>query len=439
MRGALAKVIAFTVLAAAAGPAWADIKLIGTGSIPGTATDGSGLTNVLEDGVTPNNRIGGLGSALAYTGVADFYLATPDRGPADGTTTYTDRAYVVRVQLRRNPAVPGAYLVQPVVVGTVLLRNEEGERLTGNAGAFDSTNSPGSLRFDPEGVRAAACGGRFYVSDEYGPFVYEFGPTGRRIRSLRLPNKFLIDLPSADGTVELAGNVSGRQSNRGMEGLAISPDGGKLFGIMQSPLLQDGALDSTNSRVGTNNRIVEIDVETGAVRELLYVMDSRSNGVSEILAVNDHELLVLERDGRVGAAAQTKKVFKIDLTGATDIRSLSHLPQTGVPAGVFPVAKALFLDLLDPAYGIGGASTPEKFEGLAFGPDLADGRRLLLVTVDNDFAAARPSLFYAFSIAPGDLPDFDAQSIRLRCPRGHGAGHDGGDDDDHDGDHGHGH
>lgn len=436
MPRALTRAVAFTVVVAAAGPAWADITLIGTGSIPGTATDGSGLTNVLEDGVTPNNRIGGLGSALAYTGVADFYLATPDRGPADGTTTYTDRAYVVRVELRRNPAVPGGYLVQPRVVGTLILRNEDGDRLTGNAGAFDSTNSPGSLRFDPEGVRAGACGGRFYVSDEYGPFVYEFGPTGRRIRSLRLPNKFLIDLPSVDGVVELTGNVAGRQSNRGMEGLAISPDGGKLFGIMQSPLIQDGAVDSTNSRVGTNDRIIEIDVETGAVREFLYVMDSRSNGVSEILAVNDHELLVLERDGRVGAAAVTKKVFKIDLTGATDIRALSRLPETGVPAGVFPVAKALFLDLLDPAYGIGGAATPEKFEGLAFGPDLADGRRLLLVTVDNDFAAARPSLFYAFAIGRTDLPDFARQSIRVVCPRGHD-GRDGDDDDN--GGRGHGH
>ena len=57
-----------------------------------------------------------------------------------------------------------------------------------------------------------------------------------------------------------------------MEGLAISPDGTKLYGIMQSALIQDGGLSGA-SRVGLNNRIVEIDVETGAVRELVYQLE----------------------------------------------------------------------------------------------------------------------------------------------------------------------
>ena len=50
----------------------------------------------------------------------------------------------------------------------------KGGVFTGSAAAFDSTNSPGGLRFDPEGVRASGCGDSVYVSDEYGPFVYEF-------------------------------------------------------------------------------------------------------------------------------------------------------------------------------------------------------------------------------------------------------------------------
>jgi hypothetical protein len=40
---------------------------------------------------------------------------------------------------------------------------------------------------------------------------------------------------------------------------------------------------------------------------------------------------------------------------------------------------------------------------MAFGPDLPDGRKLLLVTSDNDFQAKVPTWIYAFAIDPADL------------------------------------
>lgn len=391
-------------------PAQAAVTFIGEGSIPGNAIDQSGLTGLLEDGVTPHNLLGGLGSALAYTGRGQRYIATPDRGPADGATSYIDRIYQVEIKLKQQGA--NQYLVEPTVTRTTLLRQKGSTYFTGSAAAFDAVNSPDSLRFDPEGVRISHCGHSAFVSDEYGPFIYEFDlKSGKRLRSVNVPNKFLIDFPSATPSVELAQNASGRQSNRGMEGLAITPDGRKLVGIMQSPLLQDGGLDATNRRVGTNIRIAEIDVESGAVREFLYPLDNRSNGVSEILAVNDREFLVLERDGRVGAEARDKKIFKIDIGASSDIRGVKNLPQTGIPAGVTPVAKSLFLDLLDPAHGLAGANFPEKSEGMAFGPDLADGRHLLLVVNDNDFVATQATRIFAFAVDGFELPGFQAQQV----------------------------
>ena len=376
---------ALVVSLAAVARAHAGVELIGTGVIPGNATDQSRLAGILEDGVTPRNLVGGFGSAIAYTGEGELYLATPDRGPADGTTTYTDRAYLLRISVRRDWG--GGYSVRPRLVDTKLLRADGHAFFTGHAAAFDATNSPASLRLDPEGVRVARCGGRFYVSDEYGPFLYEFSERGRRRRSIPLPTKLLVDYPSAVLTTELAGNVFGRQGNRGMEGLAISPDGSKLYGIMQSPLIQDGGLDATLARVGRNVRIVEVDLETGGLREFLYPLASRSYGISEIVAVDEHRFLVLERDGRVGLDAAFKQLFLIDIEGASDIRGVPALPATGIPAGITPVAKGAtpFLDLVA-ALGGPSAAIPEKFEGLAFGPDLPDGRHLLLVTVDNDFS-----------------------------------------------------
>jgi hypothetical protein len=91
------------------------------------------------------------------------------------------------------------------------------------------------------------------------------------------------------------------------------------------------------------------------------------------------------------------------------VSKVAKLPATGLPAGVKAVTKELFLDLLDPAFGLAGKNSPEKIEGLAFGPDLPDGRHLLLVTTDNDMKADEPTYFFAFAIDKGDLPGFKAQ------------------------------
>jgi hypothetical protein len=394
------------------GAATAAVTFLGEGAIPGNSLDQSGLSGLLEDGVTPHNQAGGLGSGFAHS-AGNLYYATPDRGPADGATSYIDRIYTLRIDLQREAG--NRYRVRPEIVATRLMRNGPQHYFTGSATAFDANGSPASLRLDPEGVRVSACGHSVYVSDEYGPYLYEFNlASGKRLRSLALPNKYLIDYPSATPSVELAHNLAGRQSNRGMEGLAISPDGRKLYGILQSPLLQDGALDTAGKRVGLNARIVEIDSVSGAAREFVYPLDDKGNGISEILAVNEREFLVLERDGKAGAEARVKKLYKIDLGTATDVRDWKQLPASGLPAGVNPVAKQLFIDLLDPAFGLAGASFPEKIEGLAFGPDLEDGRHLLWVVNDNDFIAAQPTRFFAFAIDPYDLPGLQAQQVGRR-------------------------
>jgi hypothetical protein len=51
-----------------------------------------------------------------------------------------------------------------------------------------------------------------------------------------------------------------------------------------------------------------------------------ATGVSEIVAINDREFLVDERDGKGlgdGTTAVAKKFYRINLTGATDIAGLS--------------------------------------------------------------------------------------------------------------------
>src|SRR5262249_55202636 len=134
-----------------------------------------------------------------------------------------------------------------------------------------------------------------YVSDEYGPYVYEFFRlTGTRTRAFKLPDHLYVAECKPVGNDEIADNTSGRVANKGMEGLAITPDGKKLVGIMQNALIQDAAEGGDAKNL---LRLVEVDLVTGkTLHEFAYLLTTGS-GVSEIVALNQHEFLVDERDG----------------------------------------------------------------------------------------------------------------------------------------------
>jgi hypothetical protein len=387
----------YFALALVSGSVQAEIKLLGSARLSGESTDLSGLTELLS-GEIPHNRLGGI-SAIDYTGANDEYLLLPDRGPSDGATAYSCRVH----RLHLSVAPGKSPVVTATIKATTMLVNEDGHALTGSAKAFQGSVPALWERFDPEGIRVTS-GGSFFLSDEYGPSVFQFSPAGKRTAVFKIPQKFLVQHPSAKAEEE-ATNRSGRQPNGGMEGLAITPNGTKLYAAMQRPLIQDSRPDETlpGKRIGTNTRLLEIDVATRTTRELLYPLDATANGISEILAINDHEFLMLERDSKPGTEAIAKRIYKIDVAGATDISQMETLTVGGIPEGVTAVRKTLFLDLLDPKFGLAGPEFPEKVEGLAFGPDLPDGRRLLIVAIDNDFVAAKPIILHAFALDGSDL------------------------------------
>ncbi len=390
------------------------ISLVGKGVVSGNALDTSGLAgNICQQGApancVPKAIFGGFGSDLTYTGHDNVFIAAPDRGPFDGLTDvpYLDRFYFLHITTDVGAAFPN---IRTVLLDTRFFKDKGNESFVGAAGAFNN-------RLDPEGIRVAP-DGTFYVSDEYGPYIFQFNRQGHLVRRIELPSKFAIANPSADPNEELLGNTAGRQANRGMEGLAISPDGSTLFGIMQNALLQDHGLNPSPStdRLGLNNRILKVDLATGETHEYVYVLDAinRGQGVCEILAINDHEFLVVERDNRSNLqsppqAPTRKTIYKIDLTGATDVSAIASLPAGALPAGVTPVTKSLFINLLDADLNL-SATIPEKIEGLSWGPDLPDGRHVLYVISDNDLNPALATQIYAFAIEPA-LINFQQQIL----------------------------
>ena len=293
------------------------------------------------------------------------------------------------------PACPNSEQQNFRLVGTKLLK--DGPREFSGLSTRYSECATKTKRLDPEGMRVTKDGG-WFLADEYGPQLLEFSPSGMLVKHHLVPGHFRITNPGPDKKAENATNQSGRQGNRGMEGLAISTDGQKLIGLMQSPLLQDCERNSKGKPMGMSCRLIEFDIATGHSRELLYPLEDANNKLNEILAINEHEFLVIERDGKSGDGAKFKKIIKIDTSEATEIQDVAKLPAFNLPKGVTPVTKQVFIDLLDPRYALSGKSMPEKIEGITFGPDLDDGRKTLFIASDNDFKTDQPTLIYCFAL-----------------------------------------
>lgn len=379
-------------------PARAEITLIGEARIAGDSPDKSGLTGAFDNGI-PFNRLGGI-SAIEHV-AGDEYILLSDRGPNDGAVPYATRFHRATIHIPPDGSKPTIRLT-----ATHLLTKGSGEPLIGSANALKKgEENPG--RFDPEGCRLVRRPGEeslLALSDEYGPRVDLFDLTGQRVRKLKVPGKFEIDHPSGDATAEAHDNSRGRQPNSGFEGLAVSPDGQRLYAILQKPLSQDGVVDN-GKVIGHLNRILQIDLASGDTAEFVYPLESPDTGVSEILCVDERRALVLERDSGSGDMARVKRLALIDMAEATDVSEVKSLPSAreGLPSPVRTVAKRPFLDLLAPRFGIAGREAPAKFEGLTFGPDLADGRKTLLVAVDNDFVSALPIRIYVFAVTADEL------------------------------------
>src|SRR5580698_8072455 len=143
-------------------------------------------------------------------------------------------------------------------------------------------------------MRVSNDGESVFISDEYGPYVYQFDRrTGLRVRVFQLPASFFVAHLSPVGATEISGNTSGRTANKGMEGLAITPDGRTLVGIMQNALIQDA---NEGGAAANLLRLVTIDIASGHWTHQYAYLLTTGTGVSEIVALNDHELLVDERD-----------------------------------------------------------------------------------------------------------------------------------------------
>lgn len=250
---------------------------------------------------------------------------------------------------------------------------------------------------DPSGLDTEALvrlpDGSFWIGEEYAPSLLEVAPDGT-IRRRLVPAGVEADLAKADYPVAgvLPAILAKRQLNRGIENLAISPDGAFLYLLMQSPLANP---DVDAFRRSPVSRLVKLERATGkVVGEYLYGEDAPASfradtlkpnaaqgevRMSEMTALGRDRLLVLER------IAKTTKLYLVDLTDAVPVPArfddpatrptLEQLaPDAFAANGLKPVDKTLLLDSADLK------DMPSKIEGMAL---LSDSE--LVVVTDSDF------------------------------------------------------
>jgi len=343
---------------------------------------------------------GGFGSAMAADpNAADVFYMLTDRG-ANVAGKVANSIIIGKSDF--DPQI-GKFRLKDgklVLEQTIELKNTDGGKLNGLPNPIGQGNTgetpydlngnlltPSVDGIDSEGLVRAA-DGSFWVSDEYGPHIVHFDATGRTIERI---NPF----GTGTGGRKIPAVFSTRRANRGMEGLAITPDGKTLVGMMQSPMY-----NPSKSAVGNSTvlRILTFDIATGATKQYVYLMDNATlTGVSDIAAVTATTFLTIERDGLYGGAATNpaafKKVFKIDLSAATDIsdatngangklysgKTVEQLNDlAGLQgAGITPVSKTLVLDLLK---DLPTVYPHDKAEGLALLPG-----NILAISNDDDF------------------------------------------------------
>lgn len=342
----------------------------------------------------------GFGSAIAPGPTPGTFFLLTDRGPnidypggtPDGKLFPAPR-YAPRIGLFA-PAGPKALrLAQaidlalpngktltglPLPPGSCGFTNEKGYVL--ERGSLFVVSDPNAI--DSEGL-AVAPNGDFWIADEYGPFMARFNAAGRQVERFG-------PCSGAGVTAGLPAVLATRRANRGMEGITITPSG-LVVGMMQSPLDNPRAA----GRASRALRIVVFNPNQptpAATKQFVYLAETPAMLSSEIVAIDDTHFLVLERDGNFpGIPGTIKRIYKIDLAGATDESDPAN-GATGksygafgatleavtdhAGAGITPVSKELVVDLMTDLVGY----PHDKPEGITL-----IGNDRIVISNDDDF------------------------------------------------------
>jgi hypothetical protein len=426
-------------------------SLAGYGFVPHNARDkfgdtigGIGSSVAFEPGTWKSRGGNGYGNDKSKSYEAIIWTL-PDRGwNTKGTLNFQSRLHKFKVQFNPSQTGPKPNL-QLQYLDTVLLFAPDGSPTTGlDADATGALKFPGfpdlpAATYTGDGYGGPGKGGHrvsidceglvvnedgtFWISDEYGPYIYLFSHDGKMLQAVRPPDAFI---PLRNGTESFNSNTApyfdpnrtviptdptqGRANNQGFEGLTLSPDGKTLTVLTQSALMQEGGTSSKNR---FNARLLQYDLSpkgyggyggygnkpTPQLKAEYVVQlpkyinakgDQRIAAQSEIHAVSATQFLILSRDSGAGKGADSSlSVYRhadvFDISNATnflgkyDAFNQSIASSKGeLVAGITPAVYCSWLDynvnsqLAQFGLHNGGAQDSgllnEKWESLALVP-----------------------------------------------------------------------
>jgi len=188
------------------------------------------------------------------------------------------------------------------------------------------------------------------------------------------------------GAVRLPENLLTRRPNRGLESLAIEPDGRSLWTANEEALPADGPTAAAGG--GTVVRLTRLqlpgdgdDKQGAAAFQAAYRVDpvhtfvrvfagQPLSGLAALVALGNGRLLALERSGAPGLPPFASRIYSIDTAAAVDVSAVAE--DLASRQGVVVDKRLLWTDSL----GI-------NLEGLCLGPLLANGNRGLVAIADN--------------------------------------------------------
>ncbi|HEY4134856.1 MAG TPA: esterase-like activity of phytase family protein [Alphaproteobacteria bacterium] len=339
-----------------------------------------GAVTVPNDARAGRTLIGGL-SGLDYDAATDSFVVVSD----DRSEYAPARFYDVKLAFQDDRLAAVAFLK-----ATPLLQANGRPYPNGMAGG--DIPDPESIRIDPANPDRLWWTSEGDRSRRLKPAVREIDRQGRQLFALPVPAMFDVH----------PGRESGPRNNLAFEALSFSADGQTLWVGMEEALYEDGPVASVDH--GAVSRITHYGRDGQLLGQFAYPIDAipakpgpgkaADNGVSEILALDDSRLLVLERSGvqaSDGSYSVHIRLYEADIEGATDVSSLSAL----AGADYRPMAKRLVVNL-DHA----GVGRVDNLEGVSWGPRLGNGHRTLVLVSDNNFNKDQVTQFLAFEVLP---------------------------------------
>ena len=201
------------------------------------------------------------------------------------------------------------------------------------------------------------------------------------------------------GGIPLPAQLRGCRTNRGLEAVAFDSAGSCIWTATEEAVPTDGP--ASTATAGTIVRLARLALPDNGTtaessRQFAYVVDPPHaavralpgeplSGLVALVALRDERLLVLERSFAAGLPPFENRIYLVDTRGAPDV--------AGVKQGLAsrPAASRLPKQLL------WKGSLGVNLEGLALGPTLASGGRLLAAIADNGGTNA-PTLLVTFRL-----------------------------------------